>query len=73
MIGIDLGEAENEALWREFLRGLRARGLAGALLIEQNDAWLVGRRYPSEKSLAAVLARAADADTVVEVNALPTA
>jgi putative transposase len=29
--------------------------LAGALLIEQNDEWLVSRRYLSEESLAAVL------------------
>lgn len=47
--------------------------LAGSLLIEQNDEWLVGRRYLSEESLQAVLARAADAETVVEVSALPAA
>ncbi len=47
--------------------------LAGSLLIEQNDEWLVGRRYLSEESLAAVLARARDAETVVEVSALPAA
>ena len=47
--------------------------LAGSLLIEQNDEWLVGRRYLSEDSLQAVLARAADADRVVEVSALPAA
>ena len=29
--------------------------LAGALLLEQNDEWLVGRRYLSQESLAAVL------------------
>ena len=29
--------------------------LAGALLIEQNDEWLVGRRYLSVESLAVVL------------------
>ena len=28
---------------------------AGMLLIEQNDEWLVGRRYLSQESLAAVM------------------
>jgi putative transposase len=32
VIGIDVGEAETEAFWREFLHGLRARGLAGVRL-----------------------------------------
>jgi putative transposase len=32
VIGIDLGEAETEAFWRDFLRSLRARGLAGVRL-----------------------------------------
>jgi putative transposase len=32
VIGIDLGEAETEAFWRDFLRGLRARGLSGVKL-----------------------------------------
>jgi putative transposase len=32
VIGIDVGEAETEAFWREFLRGLRARGLQGVRL-----------------------------------------
>jgi putative transposase len=30
--------------------------LAGMLLIEQNDEWLIGRRYLSESSLALVIA-----------------
>jgi putative transposase len=30
--------------------------LAGMLLIEQNDEWLVGRRYRSEASMALVAA-----------------
>jgi transposase-like protein len=47
--------------------------LAGALLIEQNDEWLVGRRYLSAESLAALLARPTDAAGVVEVSALPAA
>jgi transposase-like protein len=32
VIGIDLGEAETEAFWRDFLRSLRARGLQGVKL-----------------------------------------
>ena len=47
--------------------------LAGALLIEQNDEWLVGRRYLSEESLAAVLTRPTEAGGVVEVSELPAA
>jgi putative transposase len=33
VIGIDVGEAETEAFWREFLRSLRARGLSGVQLV----------------------------------------
>jgi putative transposase len=33
VIGLDLGEVESEAFWTEFLRGLRARGLAGLRLV----------------------------------------
>ena len=47
--------------------------LAGSLLIEQNDEWLAGRRYLSEESMQAVLARAADTGSIVEVSALPAA
>jgi putative transposase len=47
--------------------------LAGSLLIEQNDGWLVGRRYLSEESLEVVLTKAADSDWVVEVSVLPAA
>src|SRR5262245_39330221 len=32
VIGVDVGEAETEAFWREFLRSLRARGLHGVRL-----------------------------------------
>jgi putative transposase len=32
VIGLDVGEAETEAFWREFLRGLRARGLVSVRL-----------------------------------------
>ncbi|MDX6722257.1 MAG: putative transposase, partial [Solirubrobacteraceae bacterium] len=33
VIGLDVGECESEAFWREFLRGLRSRGLAGVKLV----------------------------------------
>jgi transposase-like protein len=47
--------------------------LAGSLLIEQNDEWLVGRRYLSVESLALVLVdddeREPDAEEVQELEA----
>jgi transposase-like protein len=46
--------------------------LAGALLIEQNDEWLVGRRYLSEESLALVLGEP-QPDEREEVKQLPAA
>jgi putative transposase len=46
--------------------------LAGALLIEQNDEWLVGRRYLSFESLQPLLAQR-DTETAREVAALPAA
>ena len=46
--------------------------LAGALLIEQNDEWLVGRRYLAEESLALVLGEP-EADEREEVQRLPAA
>jgi transposase-like protein len=33
IVGFDVGETETEAFWREFLRGLRARGLDGVQLV----------------------------------------
>jgi len=32
VIGLDVGECETESFWPEFLRSLRARGLAGVRL-----------------------------------------
>lgn len=46
--------------------------LAGALLIEQNDEWLVGRRYLSEESLALILEESGAAERE-EVKQLPAA
>jgi transposase-like protein len=37
VIGIDVGEAETEAFWMEFIRALRARGLSGAKLAVSDD------------------------------------
>jgi putative transposase len=54
-------------------------GLAGALLIEQNDEWLVERRYLSEVSMKLVLSATHDQDnetTIIfskEVDELPAA
>jgi putative transposase len=39
--------------------------LAGALLLEQNDEWLVGRRYLSQESLSAILV---ENDTLTNEN-----
>jgi putative transposase len=44
--------------------------LAGSLLVEQNDEWLVARRYLSQESLSAVLAR--DDHTQKEIKEVPT-
>jgi transposase-like protein len=44
--------------------------LAGALLIEQNDEWLVSRRYLSVESIALVLEDERDtAEEVIELTA----
>jgi putative transposase len=43
--------------------------LAGAVLIEQNDEWLVSRRYLSEESLALVLSDSDDQQPAEEVIA----
>ena len=46
--------------------------LAGMLLLEQNDEWLVGRRYLSETSMTLVLTTAdqdRDREEVLELTA----
>ena len=49
--------------------------LAGMLLIEQSDEWLVARRYLSQESLSAVLDRddPSPKDQIKEVPALSAA
>ena len=56
VIGIDVGEAETEAFWREFLRSLRARGLAGVqLCVSDAHEGLQGRdRQGARLPLAAL-------------------
>jgi transposase-like protein len=44
--------------------------LAGSMLVEQNDEWLVGRRYLSQESLALVLEDEGEGE---EVRALEAA
>jgi putative transposase len=50
VIGLDLGEVESEAFWVEFLRSLRARGLAGVRLAisDQHE----GLKHAIERVLA---------------------
>jgi putative transposase len=45
--------------------------LAGMLLLEQNDEWLVSRRYLSETSMALVLANAAAQDHHADFKEVP--
>jgi putative transposase len=45
--------------------------LAGMLLLEQNDQWLVGRRYLSEASMTLVLATAAAQDHHTDLEEVP--
>ena len=45
VIGIEVGEAETEVFWREFLCSLRSRGLSGVRLCVSNgtalfSAWM---------------------------------
>jgi putative transposase len=46
VIGLDVGEAETEAFWREFLRGLRALGLQGVRLCVSDAHKASSRRSP---------------------------
>jgi len=53
VLGCDVGDSESEAFWTDFLRGLRARGLGGVLLvISDHHSGLM-------KAIAAVLQGAA--------------
>ena len=45
--------------------------LAGMLLLEQNDEWLVGRRYLSETSMALVLANTTHDDQAHNPKEVP--
>jgi transposase-like protein len=45
--------------------------LAGMLLLEHNDEWLVGRRYRSEASMTLVLANAAAQDHHTDLKEAP--
>ena len=45
--------------------------LAGSLLVEQNDEWLVARRYLSQESLCAVLDRGTEQDREEDPKEVP--
>ena len=45
--------------------------LAGMLLLEQNDEWLVGRRYLSETSMTLILANAMAQDHHADLKEVP--
>jgi hypothetical protein len=68
----DILSSEVSRLWGEAQRPNDAAllRLAGALLIEQNDEWLVARRYLSQESLELVLV---DEPTTQEVAQLTPA
>ena len=58
VLGLDVGNSENELFWREFLTGLNDRGLAGVrLVISDAHAGLVkaiGRCFQSDTAWAAL-------------------
>ena len=49
VLGVDVGDSENETFWREFLTGLVDRGLAGVRLVDLRRP----RRARSRRSAAA--------------------
>jgi hypothetical protein len=69
VLGLDVGDSEDGAFWTAFLRSLKARGLAGAVLIEAHDEWQVAeRRYLSEGSMAKLAPTGDDAARPKEVK-----
>jgi Transposase, Mutator family len=56
------GRSAAAPTWSGFPNDAALLRLAGMLLLEQNDEWLVGRRYLSETSMTLVLAEATDHD-----------
>jgi putative transposase len=47
VLAVDVGPAETEAFWREFLRGLVKRGLAGVQLVDAEDDLLAFYGFPA--------------------------
>ena len=44
VLGVEVGDSEDGALWIAFLRALRARGLTGVQLVI-GDRWFVDETY----------------------------
>jgi hypothetical protein len=45
VLGVELANRESRSSWRDFLMGLKERGLVRALAVEQHERWQEDHRY----------------------------